>query len=95
MKSKAVPAVGSNMQQQRPQWRPLPAVWAEFAERHPELFVGTAASARSRFCSRHGEALKQAGALVRTPGGAYYANDRFVPLAWALTMGLPSTEGAA
>jgi hypothetical protein len=80
----------------RPQWRPLPEAWREFAERHPELFVGLAPSARSRFVSRHGEALRAAGALLRAPSGMYYADaERFDALAYRLVMGLPLAEGVA
>lgn len=71
-------------------WRPLPEVWAEFAESHRELYIGTAASTRSRFCGRHGSALVKAGALLKTPGGAYYARpDKFSQMAYALALGLP------
>lgn len=74
----------------RSPWQPLPTVWGQFAKAYPELFVGEAASTRSRFCSRHGPALIAAGALTKTPGGAYYARpEKFLPLAWSLTMGLP------
>lgn len=74
-------------------WRPLPEAWDAFGESYPELFVGRAASTRSRFCGRHGPALTAAGALLKTPGGAYYAHaEKFAPMAYALALGLPLAE---
>jgi len=75
-------------------WRPLPEVWALFVEKHPELYLGTAASTRSRFCDRHGTALVEAGALLRSGRGLYVRPEKFLPLAYALVLGLPLREPA-
>lgn len=75
-------------------WRPLPEVWAAFATKHPEFYLGTAPGARSRFCSRHGPALIAAGVLLKTRGNYYVRPAEFEPLAYRLVLGLPLAEVA-
>ena len=69
-------------------WRPLPEVWAEFAKKHPEFYLGTAPGARSRFCSRHGADLMAAGVLLKARGNFYVKPAEFEPLAYRLVLGL-------
>jgi hypothetical protein len=73
-------------------WRPLPEVWAAFAKKHPELYLGTAASTRSRFCDRHGPTLVDAGILIRSGKGHYVKPEPFITAAYALVLGLPLPE---
>lgn len=75
-------------------WRPLPEVWALFAKRHPELYIGLAPSSRSRFCDRHGAALIEAGILIRSGKGHYVKAEPFIAAAYALVLGLPLPEVA-